>query len=140
MVEKFEKEKTPQIGMKLSALTEDVLREVFLIYDRVVGGKIQQAVFGTGAQPLSHYLEAINEGFCHGSTAEFRFGSRLKGDEQMNAKFYVRKERHIKDGDEVIRVYFDPNIVETPEGKAMRDEFENAMNEYFKNKGLSVSF
>jgi len=62
----------------------------------------------------------------------------LKGDEQMNAKFYVRKERHIKDGDEVIRVYFDPNIVDTPEGKAMRDEFENAMNEYFKFSSASM--
>ena len=126
--------------MKLSALTEGVLREVFLIYNQVAGGQIQQAVFGPGAQPLSYWLEAIRDGLERIGHVEFRFGSRLKGDEQMNAKFYVWNKRRIQDGDKIIQFSFDQNIAETPEGQAMRDEFEKAMNDYFKNKGLSVTF
>ena len=125
-------------GMRLSQLTEELLKEIFLLYDRVVGGQVKKYVFGSSSMPMSERVKRIHEEFKRGSSdLDHRFGSKLKDGDDEDAKLFVRWET-IEDGDKIIRFSFDPNLVRGEEAERLTKEFEREIDYLLFSKGLTV--
>lgn len=131
-------ERSARYGLKLSQLTEEVLKDILIIYDQVVGGAVWDRVFSKSSPSIGDRLNKIQEGLRHSNVVDWRFGSRLKGDERLNAKFCLWREEGISDGDMIIRFSFDPNLVHGEEAESLQNEFEKAINNYLTQKGLAI--
>lgn len=132
-------------GMKLSELTEDILREIFLLYEKIVGGRIREYVFSRSSQPMAMQIEYIRDRLSGGgNAAEWCLGSSLNGGES-NAKLFVWDERSVyEEGtkkiiDKVIRFSFDPNIISGQEAEKMKKDFEIAVDKFLLETKLPVS-
>jgi len=124
--------------MKLSALDEPILREIFLIYARIVGGKRIAEYLGKNADPgIDFALNWIKSLLGGTNAAGIRLGSNLNGGEG-DAKFYTCDEGSCGADDRAIRFSFDPNLVHTPQGDSMKAAFEEAVDWYLFSKGIAV--
>ncbi len=124
--------------MRLSQLTEELLEEIFLLYDRVVGGQVKKLVFGSSSILMSERLERIHEEFEKGSSVlDHRFGSKLKGGDDEHAKLVVWWET-TKDGDKIVRFSFDPNLVSGEEAERLTKEFEREIDYLLFSKDLAL--
>jgi len=122
----------------MSALDEPTLREIFLIYDRIVGGKRIAEYLGKHADPnIDFALDWIKSELRETNAAGLRLGSKLNGGEG-NAKFYAWDEGSCGEGDRAIRFSFDPNLVRTPQGDSMKAAFGEAVDWYLFSKGIAV--
>lgn len=131
------------LGMKLSGLSEDILREIFLAYERVVGGNIGRYVFSDTAPSLENRLVYIRKNMNESNVAEFRFGSKLRGDERMNGKLVIWNEGPVPGdsfpGDRIIRFSFDPNLVRGSEAENIAEEFEKEIDTLLVSKNIALS-
>lgn len=125
--------------MRLSRLTEELLKEIFLLYDRVVGGQVKKYVFGSSSMSMSERVERIYEEFERGGfDLSHRFGSKLKGGDDVDAKLVVWWET-TEDGDKIIRFSFDPNLARGEEASGrLTKEFEREVDYLLFSKGLAV--
>lgn len=133
-------------GMKLSMLTEELLEEILLLYDKILGGDVKLYCFSSGSPPMAQRLEWLREGLSGGSNAvDWRYGSRLKTKSNLqdkDAKLVIWYERTIwkenKKKDIVIRFSFDPNIVSGEEPNRLKKQFEEAIDKLLLKRGIEV--
>ena len=117
-------------GMKLSELNEERLKDILLLYEKIIGGNVRRYALQRSSQPMALRLEYIRNNLSCG----LRFGSSLNGGED-DAKLFFWREKPLYDEitksriDEVIRISFDPNVMSGPEAKKMKDDFEKAVDE-----------
>ncbi|MFA6096184.1 MAG: hypothetical protein WC788_00985 [Candidatus Paceibacterota bacterium] len=117
-------------GMRLSELNEERLRDILLLYEKIVGGNVRQYALQRSSEPMALRLEYIRNNLSCG----LRFGSSLNGGED-NAKLFFWREKPLYDEttrkriDEVVRISFDPNVVSGPEAEKMKIDFEKAVDE-----------
>lgn len=131
---------TNKYGMKLSELTPEILRNIFLIYEKIVGGRIREDAFSGSAPTMEMQMAYLFEGLNRSNAVGWRFGSDLSGREE-NAKLVVWEETPVFDPitksriDKVIRFSFDPNIVSGPEAEKMKQDFEEEVDRLLLQTG-----
>lgn len=131
---------TNKYGMKLSQLTPEILRAIFLLYEKIVGGRIREDAFSGSAPTMEMQMEYLFEGLNRSNAVDWRFGSDLSEREE-NAKLVVWEETPIFDPitksriDKVIRFSFDPNGMSGPEAEKMKQDFEHAIDNLLLETG-----
>ncbi|OGM98324.1 MAG: hypothetical protein A2915_04415 [Candidatus Yanofskybacteria bacterium RIFCSPLOWO2_01_FULL_41_34] len=65
------KEKLPRLGMLMSQLNTETLREVLIIYDRVCGGRVNELALDKFANPLDHTIDNIKTRLKDGNAADW---------------------------------------------------------------------
>ncbi len=116
-------------GMRFSDLTEERLKEILLLYEKIAGGNVKQYAFSKASQSMSIRLQYIRENLSCG----LRFGSTLNGVED-NAKLFFWNERSIYDDktnsriDTLIKISFDSNAISGPEAEKIKENFEKAVD------------
>jgi hypothetical protein len=127
--------------MMLSQLTEKRLMEIFLLYDRIIGGRIRDYALMQSSPPFATHLAYINKQFSSGNAAEFCYGSNLNGGEQ-NTKLIVWYESGLyqdkKLTDKLIRFSFDTHSIDTEESRNMRSDFEEAADKLLVKWGVNI--
>jgi hypothetical protein len=141
-------------GVLLSAVTEEVLLDVYRVYSRVCGGRGAESwvsVFEKNAADIKYRHETLNDLLVNRNFwFEDRLGSSLmvidchRGDkpvEDRDAKLLCKLVRSIwygSDRDCLVELYFDPNIAEGDEAIAMTKAFEEAIDEFLVEKGIAI--
>lgn len=122
-------------GMRLSQLTEELLKEILLLYDKIAGGDVRSYCFSPGSPSMALHLVWLKEGL-KGNVVDWRYGSKLEtgsGLPDKDAKLVIWCERTISkengEKDMVIRFSFDPNLVHGPEADKIKGQFEKAVDE-----------
>lgn len=122
-------------GMKFSQLTEELLKEILLLYDKIAGGDVRSYCFSSGSPPMALRLQWLKEGL-RSNAVDWRYGSKLEtrsGLPDKDAKLVIWYERTIRkensEKDMVIRFSFDPNIIVGEEAEKIRRDFEKAVDE-----------
>jgi len=127
--------------MILSQLTEKRLREIFLLYDRIIGGRIRDCALMQSSPPLATHLAHINKQFEISNAAEFCYGSNLIGGE-INTKLIVWYESGLYQDkkliDKLIRFSFDTHSIDTKESRNMRLDFEEAVDKLLVKWGVDI--
>jgi hypothetical protein len=130
-------------GIKLSMLTEDMLEQILLIYEKIIGGDVRLYAFSAGSRSMSVRLNKLKKKLHKYSREEWVYGSKLGNGMDINAKLIIKVEKsvftkgHIVD--HLIVFYFDPNIYEDlEEAKLLCGEFRNAIDDYLIGIGLAV--
>lgn len=123
-------------GMKLSELTEEKLKEILLLYDKIAGGDVKSHCFSAGSPSMAIRLEWLREGLAGSNAVDWRYGSKLvtrSGLPDKDAKLVIWYEGTIwkenNEKDMIIRFAFDPNIVTGEEADKMTKDFEKAVDE-----------
>jgi len=123
-------------GMKLSQLTEELLKEILLLYDKIAGGDVESCCFSAGSPPMDVRLKWLKDGLTHGNAVDWRYGSNLitrSGLPDKDAKLVIWYEKTLwrenTEKDMVIRFAFDPNIVSGPEAEKISEDFKKEMDE-----------
>lgn len=122
-------------GMRLSQLTEELLKEILLLYDKIAGGDVRSYCFSPGSPSMAIHLEWLKEGL-KGNAVDWRYGSKLEtrsGLPDKDAKLVIWYERTISEKnskkDMVIRFSFDPDIVVGEKAERIRKDFEKAIDD-----------
>lgn len=127
--------------MMLSQLTEKRLIEIFLLYDRMIGGRIRDYALMRSSPPIATHLAYINRQFEISNAAEFCYGSNLNGGEQ-NTKLIVWYESGLYQDnkliDKLIRFSFDTHSIDTKESRNMRLDFEEAIDKLLVKWGVDI--
>ena len=132
-------------GMKLSDLTEELLKDILLLYDRIAGGDVQSHCFSKSSPPISTHLQWLKEGLAHSNAVDWRYGCRLEtrsGLRDQDAKLVFWYERTIwkenQEKDIVIRFAFDHNILSGEGAEKMTKDFEKAVDELLVKQKVNV--
>ncbi|MBI2596175.1 hypothetical protein HYW46_05590 [Candidatus Daviesbacteria bacterium] len=131
-----EPEKQISLGMKLSDINFEILKEIVQLYEEVVGGDYAKRFRSHDPGKAVKY---VVEG-----PGEWRFGSRLidsNGRQDVNGKLFLRPHLARDENSNLlnaIRIYFDPNTIEGEEADKLRKEFQYAVNRFLIKKGLEV--
>lgn len=121
------------VSMRLVDLTDEVLREIIELYDEVVGGNGLR-YFDSGT--LQYAKELLEKR----SSVEWRFGSCLSG----HSKLWIQRNWRGKSSDQLIYFSCGANVdMESAkirkEVKKIETNFNDAVSEFLRAKGLAVS-
>ena len=138
---KKEHEKSPErlpsksLPMSISALTNEILKDIVRIYDQVADSDYAREFVADPADRIGY----VQEIFSYGNAVEWRFGSRLSSDTKM----FISKTGWTRAGDDVIRFAFDPNSyvsdpkdINQTEFEQMVQDFRNQVDQYLTEHDL----
>ena len=119
------------VSMRLVDLTDEILRGVIELYDKVVGGH-GLGYFNSGT--LQYARELLEKR----SSVEWRFGSRLSG----HSKLWIQRDYRLSEP--AIYFSFGANVdMESAkirkEVKKIETNFSSTVSEFLREKGLAVS-
>jgi hypothetical protein len=133
-------------GMKLSMLTEELLKEILLLYDKILEGDVKLYCFSSGSPSMAQRLEWLKEGLSGSNAVDWRYGSKLKTKSNMpdkDAKLIIWREKTIwkenEKKDTVIRFSFDPNIISGEEADRLKKQFEYAIDKLLLIRGVGIN-
>jgi len=132
-------------GMKLSEITEELLKEILLLYAEIAGGDVKSYCFSAGSPPMSLRLEWLREGLARSNAVDWRYGSKLETRSKLpdkDAKLVIWHEKTIwKENHEkeiLIKFAFDPNVVSSPEAEKMKKDFEKAVDNMLEKWKVAI--
>jgi hypothetical protein len=126
------------IGMKLDALTPELVDKILNLYGQVCEVPKTNIFWRRNSQGWTGlwYLGCIRDALALGNCAEWRLGSGLPGKYEgsfdEHAKFVVWAEN------DLIRFSFDPNIIVSTRAEAMANKFRIAVESLLQEHGLGL--